>query len=95
MSIPEPIVNALIAGAAALIAALVAVAIAAIDAWRRRIEQERNVQLADVAVRAVEQTMSIDDEGSAKLSAAKVLAPNATRAMIEAAVLGLKMDDRR
>ena len=89
MTVPKEIVDALAAGAAALITALVGVAIAALNAWRRKLEQERAVQAAEVAVRAVEQTKG-GALGAEKLYAAKQLAPKASSAMIEAAVKELK-----
>lgn len=95
-NIPQPIVDALIAGAAALIAALVGVAIAALNAWRKRLEQDIAVQAAGVAVLAAEQagnvakaTTDAELSGAEKKAIATKLAPNATDAMIEAAVVGL------
>jgi len=88
MTVPKEIVDALAAGAAALITALVGVAIAALNAWRRKLEQERAVQAAEVAVRAVEQTKG-GAPGIEKLEAAKRIAPAASDAMIEAAVHAL------
>lgn len=99
MSIPEPIVKVLIAGAAALIAALVGVAVKAINAWADKLgaeaAAERNylgVAQAASAVAAVEQTMSNDDEPAVRLARAVELAPLATLAQIEQQVAKLKRE---
>jgi membrane protein required for beta-lactamase induction len=86
-SIPKPIVDALVAAAVALVAALAGVAIAALNAWRKRLEQDRAVQAAEVAVRAAEQ---LGGTGEEKKAVAVGLAGAATDAMIEAAVHGLR-----
>jgi len=87
MDIPKPIQDALIAGGVALVGALAGVAIAALNAWRKRLEQDRAVQAAAVAVRAAEQ---VGGSGAVKKGVAAGLAPGASDAMIEAAVHDLK-----